>query len=440
MRAVLALALPALIQHLLNTAVFIADRAMLGDYATESLAAMQIAGPLRWASYSIFTAFSAGTVAVVARHIGAGDQVRARAAAAASLVFSLVMGALLSAVILILPQIVSLYRPEPAVASEAHAYLLTVLAIAPATSFTLIAVFVLQAAGDTRTPMLITMLANLINIAGNWLLIGGNLGLPALGALGAGLASAAAILCELILLVYVLARGRSRIRVGLGDLLASSRRHLRPILAISIPSAIEQVIFHSGFFLFTVIVGRLGLLAMAANQAAVSVESVCFLTADAFGIAAATLVGQRLGANRPDAADEAARAAARLGAGLLLFASITILFGRELLLSMFTTDTVAVAIGALAIEVGILELPFLGLAGVLGRALRGAGETRTPLLVTAIGVWGLRVPLSWWLGIEMEMGLPGIWAATLVDWVVRALILWWAWRRGAWRRIEIQSA
>jgi len=288
--------------------------------------------------------------------------------------------------------------------------------------------------------MLITMLANLINIAGNWLLIGGNLGLPALGALGAGLASAAAILCELILLVYVLARGRSRIRVGLGDLLASSRRHLRPILAISIPSAIEQVIFHSGFFLFTVIVGRLGLLAMAANQAAVSVESVCFLTADAFGIAAATLVGQRLGANRPDAADEAARAAARLGAGLLLFASITILFGRELLLSMFTTDTVAVAIGALAIEVGILELPFLGLAGVLGRALRGAGETRTPLLVTAIGVWGLRVPLSWWLGIEMEMGLPGIWAATLVDWVVRALILWWAWRRGAWRRIEIQSA
>jgi putative MATE family efflux protein len=285
--------------------------------------------------------------------------------------------------------------------------------------------------------MLVACLANVVNIAGNWLLIGGNLGAPALGVLGAALSSAASLAIQATLLGSLLLRGRVRLRVTAQNIFQPARAQLAAVLRISGPSFLEQLIFHAGFLTFSIVVGRLGTVAMAANQAAISIESICFLSSDAFGIAAAALVGQRLGARAPEEATRAGRSATRMCALAMLAASIIFLFFAEHALWLFTDDRAAIDLGALSIRVGILELPFLGAAIVLARALRGAGATLGPLLVTGIGVWGFRVPAAWILGLELGFGLPGIWVATLLDWLFRAIALMLLWKLGRWRQARV---
>jgi putative MATE family efflux protein len=402
---------------------------------------MSVSGPLLWSTFSVFCSFSAGTVAIVARSIGEGDRARAGRSAGAAMALGLLLGILVGGfVILGAPALVALYDPEPAIGALAQTYVRIIGASYPFLFFGFAASTVLRACGDTRTPLMVAAAGDVVKVLLNFVLIYGNLGAPELGVAGAATASAAAWGVEALFLAYLFffARpGATPVPVRLADLLRPARERVVAILRVTGPATLEAIAFHAGFQLYARTVASLGAPAMAAQQACVSIESFSFLPAEAFGIAAATIVGQKLGAGRPADAAAGARIATLAGVVFLSTMGVVYVAFAGPLVALFVKDPAVRDLGAACLRIGALEQPTLAAAVALGHALRGAGDTRSPLAVTLVGVWLVRVSLAYGLAITAGLGLKGIWMATAVDWLVRSLLLVRVYRRGAWKTVTV---
>ncbi len=435
-RAVVRLAAPAIAQSLLHTLVFLIDRAMLGRHGAESLASMQISNPIVWSTYSILSALSVGTVALVGRAVGAGDRALATSAARASVLFATVAGIAAAALgLLLLPAIMAMFPAAgEGVRTASRAYLGTIL---PGMPFVLLSITlgaILQASGDTRTPFLVAAAANLVNCAVNWVLIFGHLGAPELGARGAAVGSVAAMAVSAATLGIVLVRGRAAVGLrGRGG----ERRAFARMWRVSGASFGERVVQQIGFLGYVAMIGALGATAMAANQALISIEAICFLSADGFGIAGAAIVAQRLGARRPSEAGLGARVATALGVGLLSTFGLSFLLVPQLLLGAFTPDARIVEMGEPCLWVAAAAQPFMAVAVVLGESLRGAGATRAAFVAALIGGLFVRLGATAVLAFGMDLGLVGVWLGSTADWVVRSVLLSAVFLRGRWRDLSV---
>ncbi|MBI4614648.1 MAG: MATE family efflux transporter [Planctomycetes bacterium] len=435
-REVLALAWPAIVQSLLHTLVFAVDRAMLGRYGRAELSSMQVAGPLSWSLVSIFTSFAAGTIATVARAWGEGDRDKAAQHAAASLWMALLVGVAVGGIgLALLRPLVGFFHLEGEGPRLTTAYLQIILAAAPLLFLGIVGTSVLRASGDTKTPMAIAILANLANVAGNYALIYGRFGAPELGIRGAALATAGSLGLECLLTAACLFGRRRRVlalRHFPIDRTAAAR-----ILRVSVPAFLERVAMHSGFLVFAGIVSGLGEVSAAANQICISVESFSFLAAEGFGVAAATIMGQKLGAGRPDLASRGCREAVLLSVGFLCFGALLYVLVPAVLVAPFSRDAEVLALAAGCLAVGALGQPTMAVGITLSSGLRGAGDTRGPLAVTMAGVWMVRLATSWLFAVRLGWGLPGIWYSTALDWAVRAALLVTIFRFGRWRSIRL---
>lgn len=437
MRAVWTLAGPAIAQQLLHTAVFLVDRGMLGHHDVASLASMQISSPVVWSTYSLLAAFTVGTVALIGRCVGGGDHAGASAALRASLGAAGLLGFVVTGLTSVsLPLVLFGLFPDagPAVHAEASGYLGVALRTMPLTLVSFTAAVALQAAGDTRTPFGIAAAGNLVNVGATWALVFGELGLPSLGARGAAIGSALAFGLETVALLAVLGRRHGKLTWrGRGN----ERDALRRILRVSGPSLGERAIQHAGFLGFVAIIGSLGPTAMAANQALISIESIVFLSADGFGIAAAALVAQRLGAGQPAHAKSAGLAAARLTALVLAGVGLVYVALPDLLLRAFTADPNIVSLGTPCLYAAAAAAPLMGGGVVFSEALRGAGATREALLVTFAGGLVVRLAVTATLVFVLEQGLFGVWLGSTVDWGLRAWLGWRVFRGGRWQHAEV---
>jgi len=408
------------------TLVLVVDRAMLGHHGEASLAAMQIAGPVEWSAWGVFSAFQVGTMARVGRHTGAGDPDAARRAAKVSIALAVFAGILVA---LATPALLALIRwatpgSTPPVMDAACAYLRVTLIASPVVLASATAIAALQASGDTRTPLLIGIGVNLVHVASNRVLILGAGPVPALGAYGCGISTALAFTLEAALALGALARGRGTLGLLSGrDPLAAWRREGRRILAIATPSLLERVLYHGGYLGFVAIIARLGEAPMAANQALLSIESICYLSADGFGIAAAALVAQKLGAGRPEEAVRAAKVSARYAVVLLTSLGGLAFLLRWPALRLFSTEPDVVALGVGAVSILLVAQPFLAMGTVLAQALRGAGDTRTALGVSAVGALAVRLACTWLFAVTLGLGLRGVWIGSTCDWVTRTSLL-----------------
>ena len=412
-REVRLLALPAIGQSLLQTLVFVVDRAMLGHHDSTSLAAMQIAGPIEWSVWSVFLAFEVGTIACVGRLVGARDRAGARNAIVVSLGYGVVAGLLVAAAtpLLLAAAPLTASHASADVLVGARGYLAITLGASPVIFVSSVATSSLQASGNTRTPLAIAALSNLLHIGANWVLI------PRFGIRGCAASTAGTFALECVLGLLALAQFRGP--VGRRPELTVVGREM---IAIGWPSLLERLLYHAGFIGFVAIIGRLGDTVMAANQALISVESICFLSADGFGIAAAALVAQKLGAGEPEQARSAASAAQRDAVALLTTLGLGALALRSLLLPIFAKDAVVVSVGLAAVPVLAIAQPFMASAIVLGQALRGAARTRVALVISFVGALVVRLTCTWLFAVTLGLGLVGVWLGSTCDWIVRAVL------------------
>lgn len=429
-RDVRRLALPAIAHSLLQTLVFVVDRIMLGHHNEASLAAMQIGGTLEWSIWSVFAAFEVGALARIGRHVGARDRPRARRALLISLAIALGGGLILSAATpLILSQVhLITAQTSPAALAEAKGYLGVTLAASPVVFVSATSVAALQASGDTRTPLAIGVVANVVHVAANRVLILGLGAIPAMGARGAGISTALtfgieAALATLALSVSSRPVSLRRSAKGEGATSLDYRSETYELFRVGLPALAERVLYHVGFMIYAMSVTRLGDAAMAANQSLISVESICFLSGDGFGVAAAALVAQNLGANRPDHARQAARIAAGYATVTLTVFGVLAFALRGVILPIFTDDHEVFEIGRRTIVVLAFAQPFMAMGIVLAQALRGAGRTRTALGVSLMGAVFVRLSATWLFAFALGFGLRGVWMGSTTDWLSRAVVL-----------------
>lgn len=438
-----ALALPAILHSLLQTLVFVVDRVMLGRHGEASLAAMQLGGAIEWSIWSVFASFEVGTIARVGRHVGAGERARARLATRLSVGAAVGIGALVAlASPLVLHGLTYAARSTSAAAlAEARGYLSVTMAASPVVFLAMTSIAALQAGGDTRTPLAIGVVANLVHVALNRALILGLGPIPALGARGAGISTAVTFALEAAFATAVLASSTRVVSLRRGaDAPSASRQEVRDearsLARVALPAFFERVLYHLGYVAYVLVIARLGDAAMAANQSLISIESICFLSGDGFGIAAAALVAQKLGARDPASARRAATIATRDAmVALTAFGVIALLF-RDAILPIFSRDAEVVALGRAAMPVLAAAQPFMAAGVVLAQAFRGAGRTREAMVVSVIGAVIVRLSATWLFAIGLGLGLVGVWIGSTVDWIVRSALLVAVSRRRASATLE----
>ena len=442
-REVARQAWPVVLTMLLKTLMFYVDTFMISGVGPEAMAAMGIVGPISHTLVAVLSALSIGTIATVSRAWGEGDRARQEREASTSVALAAAIGIPMTLLgIVLLPAMADLFpvKGSPEVTGMARSFLRIESSIFLFFCLDAAATGILRAAGRTVLPMIATLAGNGLNIFLNWVFIYGNLGAPRMEVAGAALATSISFALQGSVIFASLWLPRSPIRLSIAGLRGVTRESLSRLVRVSTPAAVEPVLLQSGFLIYNRVITELGVIPMAAHRAAITVESLTFMPAYGFAVAGSAVVGQYLGAGRPDKADAGLRVCAAMSTLFLAAVGVLFFFGSPPLVRLFLRgpgEAATVATAAACLRISAFEQPFMALAMALGGGLRGAGDTKSPLIVGAVGIWAIRIPLAWALAFPAGLGLQGIWITMIADWAVRTAVFWVLYKRGRWKSINL---
>jgi putative MATE family efflux protein len=330
--------------------------------------------------------------------------------------------------ILLAPAAISVFDVEPAVRDNAVEYLQITAGASVALLLSFLCGAVLRGAGDSRTPLKAAILANAVNVVVAYLLIFGKFGLPELGVGGSACGAAAGRGTGAAFMLWMLWRGQGKLSIRGRDGWLPERFLGKELFRLGIPAALEQVAMQIGFILLVAIAASVGTEALAAQQISFTAMSVVFLPTIAFATTSTTFVGQSVGARRVDEGMKAA-IISRKWALILMTSGLIVLniFPRPIV-SLFTDDQEVINIGVNALRAIGLSLPIWGLWMSAAGAVRGSGDTRSPMVRGVSAVW-LAVVLAW-LGVNLlDQSIAWIWGTFILTGLIPALGNWRAFKR-----------
>jgi len=436
-RRVLTLAWPAVAEQMLVMMISLVDFYIVGHLGAAAVGGVGLGTQMLFLTSSFLSAVGVGATALVARHIGAKEQQDATRTAQQSLTLAWVIGlAMALAGFAFAQPIVAFFGGDPDVTEQGTLFLRTIAPSFIFASVLLVGNATLRGAGDTRTPFLVMIAVNIVNIAVAWSLTQGVAGLPKLGVVGSGLGAASGQTIGGLIVLALLVRGRAGLRVDLRTLRFEWQRIGR-ILNIGLPAGAEQILFQLAMITLTTVLTQFGTAAYAAHLVAWRIAQISFLPGWGFSIAATTLVGQELGARQPQRAKESGYVAFR-GALIIMAAMGVVMFIFDhALIQIFIDDPAVIAQGVPAVRMAALIQPLMAASFVFAGGLRGAGDTRMTLIITVVSVWGMRMVITYLLGPVLGMGLLGAWIAIAVDFGSRAFLFWRRFRSGRWQTIRV---
>lgn len=413
-RRVLRLALPIIGENMLQTLVGLVDTLFVAHLGAASIAGVGVALEVIFFMIAILSSVTIGGTILVSQAIGAGEQERANDNARQSVLWGTIIILPLSVIgVLGAPWLVALFHTAPDVAAPATTYLRITAGTSLALLMAIVCGAVLRGAGDSQTPLRAAIVANAINIALAWILIFGHLGLPRLGVAGSAWAAAISRAIGAAILLVILLSGKRQVSIR-GR--TGWRPHLgiaRTLMRLGVPSAIEQVLMESGFTVLIAIVAVLGTAALAAQQISFTALSIAFLPGFGFATAATALVGQSIGAQRPDDARFAARVSTWWSLGWMSVGALLYSVFASQIIEVFTDDASVVSQGAGALRALAWSLPLWALWTVKGGSLRGTGDTRTPMITSTLTMWS--AVAAAWLWVKWFDGtLTSVWLTFLI--------------------------
>lgn len=423
-RDVFRLSMPVLLSSLFQRLVSIVDIFLTGGLGAAAIAAAGLGQLLMFVTMTVFWGLSTGTTVVIAHLWGAGRREDAGRAACVSCLACLTMTAVFTLFGAAWgSEIARLMGAAPEVQALAAEYIRLVFLWLVWTTGLNVLSAIMHGVGDTRTPMEAIILVNILHVLLAWPLIYGKLGMPALGVKGAAIAINTS---ELVGFSYLLVQAlRKRyITFSYPDLSLFAR-----IWRVGWPVALERIAQQSGQLFYSSFIIGYGTSAYAAHQIGLSIESLSFMPGAGMGIAAATLMGQSLGAGKIRRARISHQEALRLAVGVMTLMALIFFFFPHHLIGLFTHDADVIEKGSVFLKlVAFAQVP-LAISFVYAGSLRGAGDTFYVFIVTLLAMWGIRVALSWVAAGWLHLSLYAVWGVFLIDWYFRGAAFAWRYHR-----------
>ena len=427
---ILRLALPAVASALLTLLFLLVDIFWVGRIlGPAALAAVSTAGFAVWILASLAEMIAVGLTAVAARRHGEGAHGVAAVVAGTTMVLSLGLGAVVAVSgWLVVPLHFAVMNTPPEVTDLGRLYLTTYFLGAPLFFGFYACEATFRASGDTRTPLLLLALSVALNVILDPILITGAGPLPALGIAGA---AAAAILTRGLVLAtgFVILVRRRLIRLTILDFPAAIRA-----LKVGVPVAANGVFFSLVYIGLTRITTRFGVPALAALGIGHKLEGLSYMVATGFGLASAAIVGQNLGAQRPDRARRAGWTTSTYACIAGAVVATAFIAFPETMLGVFTRDPLVIADGVIYLRAMAAVQVSMGLEIVLESSLGGAGYTVMPMVWSGVFT-AARIPLAAWLA--GAWGVAGIWWTLGITGVCRGVAMAWLWRSNRWQRARV---
>lgn len=430
-KRVLLLALPIIGENMLQVAVGAVDTLLVGRLGADAIAGVGIAFETVFLIIAILSAVTIGATVLVSQAIGAGNRERANVLARQAISWGVVLAIPLSILgVVLAPQAISIFHVEPDVAENAVTYLRITSACSVAILLSFLCGAVLRGAGDSRTPLKAAVVANAVNVVLAYLLIFGHLGFPELGVAGSAWGAAAGRATGAAFMLVMLWSGKVKLairgREGWGPNL-----HLgRDLFKLGLPAAFEQVVMQFGFISLVAIAASIGTDALAAQQISFTAMSIAFLPTIAFATTATAFVGQSVGARRMDEGIIAAGISRKWALIVTVAGMLFMLICAEYIVKAFSSDPEVIRIGTVAMRAIGCSLPIWGLWMSSAGAVRGSGDTRSPMIRGVLAVW-LTVLVAW-AGVHfLDQSIAWIWGTFIFTGLLPAFGNWRAFRKRA---------
>lgn len=445
--SVLFLAWPAIIEQIMLTLVQYVDTAMVGSLGSGATAAVGITSSTTWLFNGFFNAAAIGFSVQVAQHLGAGRQEDARRVTWQALRFVCIFGIMMGAIAFVLSFFLpTMLGADPAIRGDASLYFRIIACAMPFTLGSNMFSAIIRCSGDTRTPMILNVMINVLNVILNTLFIysprtvslfgreffvwGAGWGVG--GAAFASGLSTALVACMFLLVIF---RKKSPIQINLKTRYRFERHCLLTAWKLGLPAALERSTLSIAQIVITALITGIGTVAVATNHLAVTAESISYLPASGVAVAGTTLVGQAIGAGRKDLAQRFARTVSWMGVVIMTFGGAVLYLFAPQLIQIFSSDPEVIDLGSRVLRIVAFAEPLFGASIVASGSLRGAGDSKGPFLINLATMWGVRITLA--LLLVGHLGLIGVWLAMAAELCARGLIFMIRLYRGKWLHIEL---
>lgn len=436
---VIKIAWPALAELTLVQLCSVVDTMMVGRLGSSALASVGYCTQPKFLLLAAFIALSSGSTALIARFKGAEEKDNANLALTQSIILSFILSLILSFVGFIFSKemVIFMGAENEGTIKAATAYMQIQMLGFVFNAVTLAITAGLRGIGKTKVSMYYNLAANVFNVIFNYLLIYGKFGFPRMEVAGASLATVIGQILAFIMAMVVVLNKKAYLHINLKDLFKIDFSMWKRILNIGVPAMFEQVALRIGLIIYTLTVTSLGETLYATHQIGINIMSISFMNGQAFGIAAASLLGQSMGMKRIDKGKAYTFECRKLGMIISLTLSCIFIFLRAPIIELFSNEKEIIIEGSKIMIILAINQPIQAGQLILSGALRGAGDTKTVAVATLIGMLLIR-PISSIIAVKyLGLGLLGAWSAVIIDQVVRSVITYVRFAGEKWRHIRV---
>ena len=416
------LALPVIIGQLGHIVTSVADSIMVGQLGVISLAAVSLAGSITSVPLVFGIGVAYGLTPLVARAYGQKRWGKAYRLLKNSTLVNLLTSTIMFLFAWLLFLLVQKTNQSIEVIQESRVYLILIMVSYIPFMLFLSGKQYLEGMGDTKTPMRISLIGNLLNVLLNGVLIFGLFSFPVLGILGAGIATIIARIIMAIHVWYFVLEKRNNYKIVQDNVIISIRA-IRSLLKLGLPSGLQYVFEVSAFAASAWIIGTYGPSQLAAHQIAINLASIAYMAATGLGAAGTVRMGQLLGAKRGGEALNAGKSLFSLTIAFMIFTGILFFTLRNILPSFYTTDSDVISAAASLLIVATIFQVSDGLQATALGVLRGMQDVKTPTVISFVSYYVIALPLEWLLGTYFGWGAIGVWVALAIGLTLSATLL-----------------
>lgn len=435
----LTIAWPIFVEQTLRILIGTVDTFMVSHVSDGAVAALGVANQFVVLALICFNFIGIGASVVITHHVGANDRAGAEKIVTTAIAVNTWIGLIVSlSTYFFAGPLLHFMQLPPELMPHARPFLKLMGGTLFMESMNIAIGASLRAHGHTRDAMVVTLIQNALNIAGNSILLFGLFGAPKMGVPGVALSSVFSRVVASIILWILLDR-RLKLMLRLRDFIELRVDRVKRILHIGLPAAGENMSYWMSLMVITSFAARLGEQSLATMTYTQQIQRLVILFSIALGLGTEILIGRMVGAGEFEAAYREVLKSLRTGLIIAVVAISLVAITAPKLLGLFSHDPAIIAGGTLLLWMSLIYEPGRVFNIVIINSLRATGDARFPVQIAACSQWLFSVPLCWILGLKLHWGLPGIWGAMMIEEWFRGMVMYRRWKKRGWMKYAQRS-